>query len=153
MTLEWLALIKEIPTLLIIISKLKGSSQNPKDLLLRELKLNIKSFETAFKAQVNYDKLVELLSNDKIKEARNNNFNFKKIKGGEIKSKHIRDERNKRYLGKDCGWLFKNIDEKIEELKRAKSYYGSLNSLENQNITLQLTNLFFKMKLLVEFIK
>lgn len=46
MAFEWIVLLKEIPSLLTIVSKLKGTSQNHKDLLIRELKFNIRSFET-----------------------------------------------------------------------------------------------------------
>lgn len=153
MAIEWFGIVKEIPSLLKDLGKLIKNNRRTKDLLLRELKLNIKSFETAFKSKANYDKLAELLSNDKIKEARNESFNFNNIKKGKIELKHVRDERNKRYIGKTCEWLFKNIDEKIEELKRLKKYHSTLENIDQTNISLQFSNLFYKMKLLIDFIK
>jgi len=57
---------------------------------------------------------LELLQNEAIKNARKNRFTFNSIKMGTIDKSEIRDERNYRYEGKDCNWLFKNIDEKLK---------------------------------------
>ena len=153
MAQDWLSSIKNISGLITGLSAVIKTNRATKDLLLRELKLNIKAFETAQKSsRVDYDRLVILLKNDRIKKARESRFVFGSIKKGSIRKKDIRDARNNRYLKKDCGWLFKNIDEKIEDLKNQKSYFESFDNAENSNIALQFSNLFYKLKLLAEFI-
>ncbi len=153
MITNWLSGIKDISGLLSGLSSLIKNNRATKDLVLRELKLNIKAFETAQKSiDINYDKLLDLLTNDRIKKARENRFTFSTIKKGKIRKRSIKDSRNKRYIGKDCEWLFKNIDEKIEDLRHQKSYFGTLKKAKKSNIPLQFSNLFFKLKLLAEFI-
>lgn len=84
------------------------------DMLPRELKLNLKAFGTVQKSKkVNYDKLLSLLKNERVQKARKVWFAFSTIKRGDIEAYHIRDERNGRYLGKECVWLFKRIDKKF----------------------------------------
>lgn len=154
MALDWISIIKNIPELVSSLGGLIKNNRATKDLLIRELKLNIKAFETAFKNNtIQYDKLIDLLKNDTIKQARKDRFQFSSIKSGEISKNHIKDPRNSKYLGKDCSWLFKNIDEKIEDLRQQKDYHGTLHSIEKTNIKLQFSNLFYKMKLLAEFIQ
>ena len=82
-----------------------------------------------------------------------NNFKFKKLKPGKIEPYHIHDERNRRYQGWDAERMMDKIDEKIEELKNIKKMHnGSVSSVKN-NISLMLSNLFFRMKLLADFIQ
>ena len=153
MAQDWLSSIKNISGLISGLSSIIKNNRATKDLLLRELKLNIKAFEIAQKRiDIDYDKLLGLLKNERIKKSRENRFVFSSIKKGRIKKRDINDSRNKRYIGKDCEWLFKNIDEKIEDLRNQKTYYDSLDAVENSNIALQFSNLFFKLKLLAEFI-
>lgn len=153
MAQEWLSSITNISDILANLNSLIKSNRATKDLVLRELKLNIKAFETAQKTiAIDYDALLSLLQNEQIKKARENRFVFATIKKGSIKKSHIRDSRNKRYIGKNCDWLFKNIDEKIEDLRQQKIYHKSLNTIEKSNIALQFSNLFYKLKLLAEFI-
>lgn len=153
MAFDWLSVIKIIPDLVGNLGGLVKYNRATKDALIRELRLNIKAFNTAFKnKKIDYDKLVDLLQNDAIKTARKSRFTFNSIKSQSVKKQDIKDNRNLRYAGKDCDWLFKNIDEKIEDLRIQKQYNGSLNQLENSNISLQFSNLFFKMKLLADFI-
>lgn len=153
MAFDWLSVIKMIPDLVGNLGGLVKYNRATKDALIRELRLNIKAFNTAFKnKKIDYDKLVDLLQNDAVKTARKSRFTFNSIKSQSVKTQDIKDNRNMRYIGKDCDWLFKNIDEKIEDLRIQKQYNGSLNGLENSNISLQFSNLFFKMKLLADFI-
>lgn len=153
MAWEWLSSIKDIAEILGSLGELVKNNRAIKDLLIRELKLNIKAFETAQKNRIiNYDKLLELLKNEQIQKARETRYTFSTIKRGNIESRHIKDNRNKRYEGKNCEWLFKNIDEKIEELRNQKKYHGSLMQIEKTSIALQFSNLFYKMKLLADFI-
>ena len=94
-----------------------------------------------------------MLKNDRIQKARETRFVFSILKRGDIGCEHVKDDRNKRYIGKNCEWLFKNIDEKIDDLRNQKKYHESLNKIPNSTIALQFSNLFYKMKLLAEFIK
>jgi uncharacterized protein YqeY len=154
MPFDWLSGVKDIAELISSLGSLVKNNRARKDLLIRELKINLKAFETAQKSKkVDYDKLLELLSNIHIKKAREDRFTFQTIKRGTLENTHIRDNRNSRYMGKNCEWLFKNIDEKIEDLLNQKKYHGSLNLIENANIPLQFSNLFYKMKLLADFLR
>jgi len=154
MAWSWLAGIKNIADIVSSLGELVKSNRATRDLLIRELKLNIKAFETAQKSKkVDYDRLLSLLKNERIQKAREARFAFSTIKRGTIEAHHIRYERNGRYLGKDCAWLFKSIDEKIEDLRNQKQYHGSLHQIERSSMGLQFSNLFFKMKLLAEFIR
>ncbi|MFO7371370.1 MAG: hypothetical protein R6X09_13990 [Bacteroidales bacterium] len=153
MAIDWLSGVKDITGLISSLGNLIKNNRATGDLLLRELHINMKAFETAQKSEIiDYDKLLDLINNDMIKKARQEHYTFHAIKAGVIKEGDIRDERNKRYIGKNCAWLFKNIDEKIEDLKNQKKYHGSLNHIESTNIALQFSNLFYKIKLLAEFI-
>ena len=80
-------------------------------------------------------------------------FKFKKLKAGTIEPYHIYDERNRKYTGWDAEKLIDKIDEKIEELKNIlKMNGGKLDGVKN-NISLMLSNLYYRMKLLADFIK
>ncbi|WP_298115857.1 hypothetical protein [Flavobacterium sp.] len=154
MAIEWLSVLKSIPELLSGLSGIIKNNRAIKDALVRELRLNIKAFETATKSKkVNYNKLLDLLHNEAIQAARKERFTFNSIKPGKIEEEDIKDNRNLRYIGKDCNWLFRNIDEKIEHLRIQKSYNNSLDDLENTNIALQFTNLLYKLKLLADYIR
>ncbi|MEI6312672.1 MAG: hypothetical protein WCP57_10470 [Bacteroidota bacterium] len=152
MPIEWIALVKELPSLIKDLGGLITSSRATKNLLLSELKNNLKQFENAKKAPLSYDQLITILSNEQMLVARKSGFAFSLIKIGRIQEKHIIDKRNKRYIGKDCEWLFISISDKIDELKKIQSQ-KSLNEIDKLNIPLQFSNLFFKMKLLAEFIR
>jgi len=102
---------------------------------------------------VSQDTIIDMLSNEMIKEAIKGNFKFKKLKPGRIESYHIYDERNKKYTGWDTDKLVDKIDEMIEELKNIKKMNnGSVATVKN-NISLMLSNLFYRMKLLADFIR
>lgn len=154
MAFDWLSGVKDIAELITSLGNLVKNNRATKDLLIRELKINLKAFETAQKSKmIDYDRLLELLKNTQIKKAREERFTFQTIKRGSLEDTHIKDSRNSRYMGKNCEWLFKNIDEKIEDLVNQKKYHGSLNQIENANIPLQFSNLFYKMKLLADFLR
>ena len=94
-----------------------------------------------------------MLSNEAIKEAIKENFKFKKLKPGTIALYQIYDERNKRYTGWETEKLVDKIDEKIEELKNIrKMNNGSVEGVKN-NVALMLSNLYYRMKLLADFIR
>ena len=153
MPIDWISTLKNIPEIVSGLGTLIKNNRATKDALLRELRLNIKAFKTAQKTnKINFDKLLDLLQNESIQSARKSRFTFNTIKAGKIEKEDIKDERNLRYQGKDCDWLFKKIDEKIEDLRIQKKYHGSINTVENTNISLQFSNLFYKLKLLAEYI-
>ena len=97
--------------------------------------------------------MIDLLSNEAIKEAIKNNFRFKKIKTGNIEPRHVFDERNKKYIGWNTERLIDKIDEKIEELKNIKKMNGNSVEKVKNNISLMLSNLYYRMKLIADFIK
>jgi hypothetical protein len=102
---------------------------------------------------VPYDTLIDMLSNDAIQQAIKQNFAFKKLRGGKIESSHVRDDRNKRYVGWNAEKLIDKIDEKITELKSIKKMNnGSVKNTRN-NIPLMMSNLYFRMKLLADFVR
>ena len=117
-----------------------------------ELRDNLNVFRNGFVNQVSYDQIIDLLSNEAYRNAIKENFSFKKIKQGAILEKHIKDERNKRYLGWTTEKLMDKIDEKIQGLKNLKKMNGG--SVENikSNVSLKLSNLFFRIKLMADFI-
>jgi hypothetical protein len=97
--------------------------------------------------------MIDLLSNEAIKEAIKNNFKFRKLKVGKIEPYHVFDDRNKKYIGWDAEKLVDKIDEKIQELKNIKKM--NANSVEHvkNNTSLMLSNLYYRMKLLADFLK
>ena len=120
--------------------------------VIRELRNNLNIFHNAYLNKVSPDIMIELLSNDAIKKAVEGNFKFRKLKPGRIEPYHIRDDRNKKYLGWEADKLIDKIDEKIEELKNIKKMNGgSVLSVKN-NVSLMLSNLYYRMKLLADFI-
>ncbi|HET9430475.1 MAG TPA: hypothetical protein VFO70_04830, partial [Chitinophagaceae bacterium] len=97
--------------------------------------------------------MIDMLTNDAIKEAIKNNFRFRKLKPGSIEPYHVYDDRNKKYIGWEAEKLVDKIDEKIEELKIIKKMNGnSVTSVKN-NVSLMLSNLYYRMKLLADFIR
>jgi hypothetical protein len=63
------------------------------------------------------------------------------------------DDRNKKYIGWTAEKLIEKIDEKIVELKLLKKMNkGSVEKVKN-NVQLMISNLYYRMKLLADFIK
>jgi len=151
----WLSTITSIPNLVKNLQHLidKSSGRATKNLLVRELKINLKAFEVGRgKAFTDYDKLLDLLETKQVSKAISTGYNFKKLKNGIVELSHVNDKRNQRFVGKDCEWLFNNYEEKISILRKAKQYHGSLNNIENLNVPSRFSNLFFLLKLLTEFV-
>jgi hypothetical protein len=121
--------------------------------VIRELRDNLNIFSNAYKNNNSPDVMIDLLSNEAIKEAIKNNFRFKKIKAGTIEPYHVFDDRNKKYIGWNVEKLVDKIDEKIEELKIIKKMNGNSVRKVKNNISLMLSNLYYRMKLLADFIK
>jgi len=154
MTLEWLKTgIGPLKDLVTFLNKESKTNDVLKKQLIRELRDNLNIFSNAYKNNNPPDVMIDLLSNESIKEAIKNNFKFKKIKAGTIQSYHVFDERNKKYIGWNAEKLVDKIDEKIQELKNIKKMNGNSVEKVKNNISLMLSNLYYRMKLLADFIQ
>lgn len=154
MDLEWLkAGIGPLKDLLAFLNKESKTSDIIKKQVIRELRNNLNIFHNAYLNSVSPDTMIDMLENEAINEAIKQNFKFKKLKPGKIEPYHIKDERNKKYTGWDAEKLIDKIDEKIEELKNIKKMNkGSVETAKN-NVSLMLSNLYYRMKLLADFIR
>ena len=154
MNLDWLKSgIAPLDNLISFLHKQSKTNDVLKKQVLMELRNNLNIFKNAFLNEVSSDTIIDLLSNDAIQEAIKNNFAFKKLKAGGIEPYHVFDERNKKYIGWTVEKLIDKIDEKIVELKLLKKMNkGSIDKLKS-NVPLMISNLYFRMKLLVDFIK
>ncbi len=121
--------------------------------VLRELRNNLNIFHNAYLNEVSPDVIIDMMSNESIKEAIKANFKFKKLKPGTIEPYHVFDDRNKKYIGWDCDRLIDKIDEKTEELKNIKKMNSNSAEKVKNNINLMLGNLYYRMKLLADFIR
>src|SRR5258706_2648167 len=154
MNLDWLKTgIGPLKDLLTFLNKESKTSDVLKKQVIRELRNNLNIFHNAYLNNVSPDVMIELLSNDAIKEAIKNNFKFRKLKPGKIEPYHVADDRNKKYIGWDVEKIIDKIDEKIEELKIIKEMNGNSVEKVKNNISLMLSNLYYRMKLLADFIK
>jgi hypothetical protein len=154
MNLDWLKTgIGPLKDLLAFLNKESKTSDVLKKQVIRELRNNLNIFHNGFLNNVSYDVLTDMLNNDAIQEAIKNNFKFKKLKAGCIEPYHVFDDRNKKYIGWDAEKLTDKIDEKIEELKNIKKMNGGSIEKTKNNVSLMLSNLYYRMKLLADFIK
>lgn len=154
MNLDWLKTgIGPLKDLLSFLSKEGKTNDVLKKQLIRELRNNLNIFHNAFLNEVPADVMIDMLANEMIKKGVENNFKFKKLKAGSIEPYHVFDDRNKKYIGWDAERLTDKIDEKIEELKNIKKMNGNSVVHAKNNISLMLSNLFYRMKLLADFIK
>ena len=152
--MEWLnTSITPLKELLAFLYKKSKTSDVRKKQLIIELRDNLNVFKNGFFNQSPYDTMIDLLSRDAIQAAINENFSFKKLKSGTIHTSVIYDERNKKYSGWTSEKLVDKIDEKIVELRNIKKMnQGSVKDVRN-NISLMMSNLYFRMKLLADFIQ
>jgi hypothetical protein len=152
--MEWLnTSITPLKELLAFLYKKSKTSDVRKKQLIIELRDNLNVFKNGFFNQSPYDSMIDLLSREAIQTAISENFSFKKLKSGTIHTSVIYDERNKKYAGWTAEKLIDKIDEKIVELRNIKKMnHGSLNDARN-NISLMMSNLYFRMKLLADFIQ
>ena len=154
MNLDWIKTgISPLTDLISFLNKKSQTNDVLKKRLLAELRDNLNIFKNAFLNKTSYDKVIDLLSNDAIQEAVKQNFSFKKLKAGVISTKHVYDERNKKYVGWSSEQLVDKIDEKIVELKNIKKLQGGTIKDVKNNIPLMMSNLYFRLKLLAEFIR
>lgn len=154
MNLEWLKTgIGPLKELITFLNKEGKTNDILKKQVIRELRNNLNIFHNGFLNNVSQDVMIDMLGNDAIKEAINENFKFKKLKPGSIEPYHVFDDRNKKYIGWDAEKLIDKIDEKIEELKNIKKMNGGNVTGVKNNLTLMLSNLYYRMKLLADFIR
>ncbi|MDP4264395.1 MAG: hypothetical protein Q8941_17830 [Bacteroidota bacterium] len=154
MNLEWLKTgIGPLKDLLTFLTKEGKTNDVLKKQAIRELRNNLNIFHNAYLNNVSADVMIDMLSNEAVKDCISANFKFKKLKAGVIEPHHVTDERNKKYIGWDAEKLVDKIDEKIEELRIIKKMNGNSVEKVKNNTSLMLSNLYYRMKLLADFIK
>ena len=154
MNLDWLKTgIGPLKDLLTFLNKEGKTNDILKRQVIRELRNNLNIFHNAYLNEVSYDVMIDLLANDSIQEAIKNNFKFRKLKPGTIEPYHVTDDRNRKYIGWEVDKLIDKIDEKIDELKLIKKMNGNTVGKARNNISLMLSNLYYRMKLLADFIR
>ena len=154
MNLEWLKTgIGPLKDLITFLNKESKTSDVLKKQIIRELRNNLNIFHNAYLNHVSPDVMIDMLSNEAIKEGIKDNFKFKKLKTGRIEPYHVFDDRNKKYIGWESEKLTDKIDEKIEEVKNIKKMNGGTVGKVNNNISLMLSNIYYRMKLLADFIQ
>jgi len=152
--MEWLnsslAPLKEL--LAFLYKKSKTNDVHKKQVII-ELRDNLNVFKNGYLNQTPYDNMIDLLSRDSIQAAIKENFSFKKLRPGTIRASVIYDERNKKYAGWTAEKLVDKIDEKIVELKNIKKMNRNSVLDARNNISLMMSNLYYRMKLLADFIQ
>lgn len=154
MNFDWLKSgIAPLDNLISFLHKQSKTNDVLKKQLIMELRNNLNVFKNAFLNNVSPDVIINLLSNDAIQEAIKNNFSFKKLKAGAIEPYHVFDDRNKKYIGWTAEKIVDKIDEKTVELKTLKKMNNNSVLQTRNNTQLMISNLYYRMKLLADFIK
>jgi hypothetical protein len=154
MNVEWLKTgMGPLKDLLTFLTQEGKTNDVLKKQAIRELRNNLNIFHNAFLNNVSSDVMIDMMSNEAVKDCIKNNFKFKKLKPGAIEPYHVFDDRNKKYIGWDAEKLVDKIDEKIEELKNIKKMNGNSVKEVKNNVSLMLSNLYYRMKLLADFIR
>ncbi len=152
--MEWFnSSIAPLKDLLAFLYKKSKTNDVYKKQVIIELRDNLNVFKNGFINQSPNDTMIDLLSRDAIQAAIKENFSFKKLRAGTIHISIIYDERNKKYAGWTAEKLVDKIDEKIVELKNIKKLNRDTVQDVRNNISLMMSNLYFRMKLLADFIK
>jgi hypothetical protein len=152
--MEWLnAGLAPLKDLLAFLYKKSKTNDVHKKQVIIELRDNLNVFKNGFFNQSPYDTMIDLLSREAIQAAIKENFSFKKLQAGTIKVSIIQEERNKKYTGWTAEKLVDKIDEKIVELKNIKKMNRDSVTDARNNISLMMSNLYFRMKLLADFIQ
>ncbi len=153
MDLDWLKTgIGPLKDLLAFLNKESKTSDIVRKQVIRELRNNLNIFHNAYLNNVSPDVMIDMLKNEAINDAIKQNFKFKKLKPGSIEPYHVSDDRNKKYIGWDAEKITDKIDEKIEELKNIKKMNANSVEKAKNNVSLMLSNLYYRMKLLADFI-
>ena len=117
---------------------------------MRELRDNLKLLEHRDKEGVNIKAIIDGLQLTSVGEAYKQNYNFDKLLDHNKKlEKHfILNKSQEKYIGWNADKLTDKIDEKIEELKNIKKMNGGSVEAVKNNVSLMLSNLYYRMKLL-----
>ena len=152
--MEWLNTgIAPLKDLLAFLYKKSKTNDVHKKKVIIELRDNLNVFKNGFFNQSPNDTIIDLLSREAIQSAISENFSFKKLRAGTIHASVIYDDRNKKYEGWTSEKLVDKIDEKIVELKNIKKMNGGSVKEVRNNISLMMSNLYYRMKLLADFIR
>ncbi|PWT75371.1 MAG: hypothetical protein C5B59_09100 [Bacteroidetes bacterium] len=152
--MEWLNVsVAPLKDLLAFLYKKSQTRDVHKKQLIMELRNNLNVFKNGFLNGSPHDTVIDLLSNDAIQSAIKENFSFKTLRHGVIKADIVYEERNKKYVGWTAEKLFDKIDEKIVELKTIKRMNNNSVKDVKNNITLMTGNLYYRMKLMADFIR
>jgi len=152
--MDWLnSSIAPLKDLLAFLYKKSKTNDVHKKQLLMELRNNLNVFKNGFLNNTPYDMMIDLLANEAFQSAIKENFSFKKLRSGVSQSRFIYDERNKKYTGWTTERLMDKVDEKIVELKNIKKMNNNSVKGVRNNISLMMGNLYFRMKLMADFIK
>jgi hypothetical protein len=152
--MEWLnSSIAPLKDLLAFLYKKSKTGDVLKKQVIIELRDNLNVFKNGYINESPYDPMIDLLARDAIQSAIRENFAFKKLQSGTIGPEIIFEERNKKYAGWTAEKLVDKIDEKIVELKNIKKLNRDSVANVQNNISLMMSNLYFRMKLLADFIQ
>ncbi len=152
--MEWIKLsIAPVKDLISFLHTKAKTTDVVKRQLFIELRDNLNVFSNGFLNESPYDNIIDLLSNSAIQQAIKENFSFNKLKPGVLEDRHIKDDRNKKYKGWNTEKLIDKIDEKITELKNIKKLNNGSVAKAKNNIPMMMSNLYFRMKLLADFIR
>jgi hypothetical protein len=152
--MEWLnSALAPLKDLLAYLYKKSKTNDVHKKQVIIELRDNLNVFKNGFFNQSPYDTMINLLTRDAVQAAIKENFSFKKLHASTIHPSVIYEERNKKYAGWTAEKLVDKIDEKIVELKNIKKMNRDTVKDVRNNISLMMSNLYFRMKLLADFIQ
>lgn len=154
MQMEWIRLsIAPVKDLVSFLHQKAKTQDALKKQLFMELRNNLNIFSNGYLNEVPYDRIIDLLEQEAFKRAVRENFAFRKLKSGKITEEVLKDERNRKYLGWTAEKLLEKIDEKITELKHIKQLNGGSVLRAKNNIPLMMSNLYFRLRLLADFIR
>ncbi len=152
--MDWLNTgIGPLKDLLAFLYKKSKTSDTLKKQLIIELRNNLNIFKNGYLNNTPFDNIIGLLETQALQQAVKENFNFKKLKSGTILATDIYDDRNRKYAGWTAEKLYDKIEEKITELKNIKKMNNDTVTGVNNNISLMMSNLYYRMKLLADFIR
>jgi uncharacterized protein YllA (UPF0747 family) len=152
--MEWFnSSIAPLKDLLAFLYKKSKTNDVYKKQVIIELRDNLNVFKNGFINQAPYDQMIDLLQHEAVQSAIRENFSFKKLRHGTLSPAIIKEERNKKYAGWTAEKLVDKIDEKIVELKNIKKMNRDTVQEVKNNIPLMMSNLYFRMKLLADFIQ
>lgn len=149
----WTSGISPVKDLISFLNKKSNTNDVHKKRVIMELRNNLNVFSNGFRNKSSYDTIIDLLSNEAIQSAIQANFSFKKLKAGTIEPYHVFEDRNKKYIGWTSEKLVDKIDEKLVELKNIRKLNNGTFADAKNNIPMMMSNLYYRMKLLADFIR